>query len=77
MSKDPVDIAEQRRDREEMGLNHPIEISEDTEYDLWVQKTRIQDEMDVVKVLKTMHQDSLDKTIEKLAVLIDRARRRA
>tara|TARA_R100000808_G_C2067655_1_gene96463 strand:+ start:82 stop:315 length:234 start_codon:yes stop_codon:yes gene_type:complete len=76
MCKDPVDLAEQRRDREEMGLNIPIEIDPDTDYDLWVQKTRLQDQMDVINVLKTMHQDPLEKTIEKLGVLIDRARRR-
>lgn len=74
-NKDPIDLAEQRRDLEEMGLNKPVELDEDTEYERWVDRTRQEDINDVIKIFKTMHEEPITDTVTQLVILIDKARR--
>lgn len=71
--KDPVDLAEIERDLEESKRFDP---DEDTEYDIWVQKTYMKDKTAVIEVFKDFGQsDTLEQTIDKLVTLIDKARR--
>ena len=75
--KDPVALAEIERDLEESGIKHkPFEPDEDTEYDVWVQKTYMKDKTAVIDVFKDFGQnDTLEQTIDNLVTLIDKARR--
>ena len=75
--KDPVELAEIERDLEESGIKHkPFDPDEDTEYDVWVQKTYMKDKTAVIAVFKDFGQnDTLEQTIDKLVTLIDKARR--
>jgi len=75
MSRDPSDIAEMDRDREEMGMNFRTERDPDAEYERFRDDQREADCKAVSKVLKSMHRDPLRHTIDRLAILIDQARR--
>ncbi len=71
--KDPVELAEIERDLEK---HKPFDPDEDTEYDVWVQKTYMKDKTAVIDVFKDFGQnDTLEQTIDKLVTLIDKARR--
>ena len=74
--KDPVDLAEIQRDLDEFGPKYKrFEPDKDTEYDRWVQERYVKDKAAVLDVFKTMHSDTIEETVDKLVVLIDKARR--